>query len=382
MTASTAQLRVAYFGCIDLRYSRNKTNLDGLRQNGVSVELVVVNTPVTPLHKPEHVTPLALLRRVLHKGWMIPAVIRHWSTLRQCDVILVGYPGQFDLPLAWLVAKLLDKKLVFDPVILMFNALANDIGVIQQQSLVTRLLRQFERWVMSLPELVIASTQEQKDFFVAQVGVPPAKVAVVYLAADDQLYYPSHQPPADDRFRVVYYGLFTPLHGVAHLLDAAKLCQREPRLLFQLVGQGQLYQQARAQAAALQLQNVEFYPDLNESNALTLLQAADVFVGFLAVNPTMDREIPNKVYQGLALGKVVVTGDSPAVRTILQHRESVYLIPAGQPAALAAGLIELAKQPALVKTIQEQGLALFRRHYTVKAVGAVLTQSLREVCRK
>jgi glycosyltransferase involved in cell wall biosynthesis len=370
------KMTISYFGCIDLRYSRNATNISGLTQAGAEVNEVVVNTPVTPLNAARHLGLTALLKRLAHKLNNIPKIMNNWKTLQRSDVIFVGYPGQFDVPFAYVVAKILRKPLVFDPVILMFNALSNDIGVMSKESPITRLLKFFEKIVMNLPDLVIASTVEQKAFFIDQVGIPANKIVVAYLAADDKIYFPASSVKKDKNFKAVYYGLFTPLHGIPHIIEAARLCQKDSNIVFQMIGKGQLYKEAVQRVNELKLKNVQFFPDTMEKDALHLLQQADVFFGFMETNPTALREIPNKVYQGMALAKTVITSDSPAIRSVFENRKHIYLVPPGNGLAIARAIQYLKGHPATQKAISQHAYDLFQERFTPLAVGKVMLSAI------
>ena len=55
------------------------------------------------------------------------------------------------------------------------------------------------------------------------------------------------------------------------------------------------------------------------------------------------RVVPNKVYQGLAMARPVITADSPAVREFFAPGEHLHTVPAGDPEALADAVVELAE---------------------------------------
>ena len=52
--------------------------------------------------------------------------------------------------------------------------------------------------------------------------------------------------------------------------------------------------------------------------------------------------VPNKVWQAMAVGRPVVTADTPAVREVLEDGLTALLVPAGDPDALASALGRLA----------------------------------------
>jgi hypothetical protein len=104
------RLVISYFGAIDLRYSRNKTNIDGLRQAGAIVHDVTLSTPVTPLTAGKHLSFLNVLSRLLRKLLIFRLLFNKWHLLASSDIIFVGYHGQVDVPFAYCIAKILRKK--------------------------------------------------------------------------------------------------------------------------------------------------------------------------------------------------------------------------------------------------------------------------------
>ena len=65
------------------------------------------------------------------------------------------------------------------------------------------------------------------------------------------------------------------------------------------------------------------------------MAASDVCLGVFGTSPKSQRVIPNKVFDALAVGRPVVTADTPAVREVLTHGEKAWLCPPGDPDALA-----------------------------------------------
>jgi glycosyltransferase involved in cell wall biosynthesis len=251
----------------------------------------------------------------------------------------------------------------------MFNALSNDIGVFQDGSGWARVIRMYERLIMRLPDMVIASTEEQKKFFVTKLKVSPSKITVFYLAADDTIYFPSKTRSRSKTFKAVYYGLFTPLHGVDFLLDAALLCKKETNIQFHLYGRGMLLDKIKQRIVAEDITNVVLRDDIHEKNARPFLQKADIFFGFLGENSTIDREIPNKVYQGIALGKAVITTESIAIRGKFHPGKDIVLVPPGNAKLLASEIIKLFKNTKRTASIGGNALSLYQQHFTPYVIG-------------
>src|SRR5258706_12404438 len=79
--------------------------------------------------------------------------------------------------------------------------------------------------------------------------------------------------------------------------------------------------------------------------------------------------VQNKIYEGLAMARAVVPGDSPAVRAALAAGEEVWLVDRSDPASLARALSALAADPALCARLAAAGHRRFCADYNVAAIG-------------
>ena len=146
-----------------------------------------------------------------------------------------------------------------------------------------------------------------------------------------------------------------------------------------MVGKGNTYEKMVKLAKTLHLSNVIFYPDMTESNAFETLSLANIFLGFLQKHPSVDRIVPNKVYQGLAMGKTVVSGDSPVMREVFTHKQDVYLCNLADGKSLAAAIQELYKNPKLATKIAHNGYNTYRKQFTPIIIGRNILQALESV---
>lgn len=371
-------LKICFFGTYDKTYTSNQIVLKGLEENNFPVVEVNSEVKLTKLDQKEHMGWLQIMVRILKKYRILVEIFKNLDALKQCEVIYVGFPGHVDVFLAYLVAKILGKKLVFNPIVIILTGFVDDQGILKSNSLLGRAIRVAEKIVYMLPDLVIADTPEQKKHLMKLFGIPDKKIKALPLGADSDYY--RHTPfKVKKPFNAVYYGLYTPLHGVEHIIECANILKEEKEIRFTLVGQGHMFEENFERAKRLKLSNIEFFHHIPVEKHPAIIEKADVFFGFLQNHPSVERIIPNKVYQGLALGKAVVAADSAVMRSVFTHKKNVYLCKAGSPKDLARAILKLRDDVALRKTIAENGYKLYVEKFTPKAVGKQLTQFIQEI---
>jgi glycosyltransferase involved in cell wall biosynthesis len=152
------------------------------------------------------------------------------------------------------------------------------------------------------------------------------------------------------------------LHGLETILEAAR---QAPELRFRLVGSGQLERLLERPP-----ENVEWRTWVEYEVLPDELRSAGCALGIFGTSAKARRVIPNKVFQALACGTPVVTGDTPAARELLTDGETALLVPPGDPAALADTLRRLAADPDLARRIAAAGSNTYEQHAGEAILGA------------
>lgn len=373
------KLTVCLFGSYDRNFTSNKIIYNGLIESGAQVVIVNSHTPVTRLDSQKDATFFHLIKRVLRKYKIISEVFKNLSGIRKSDVIYVGYPGHVDVLPAWILAKLFNKKLVFNPLIIIYTGLTEEQNIVKKGSLFGRVIKFGESLIYKASDLVLADTPFQKTHIIKEFDIAENKIKVLPIGADDKIYPYAPKSKDNKDFNVVYYGLFSPIHGIAYLVKAAKLLEKEKSIKFVLVGNGNTYDSDYKLAKSLKLKNVVFHKNLTEANSFETLKEADIFTGFLENHPVVKRVVPNKVYQGLALGKVVLTAYSPAIEGMLKHKNDVYLCEAANPQSIADAILYLKNNPKQSSKIAKNGYNLFIKDFTPKSIGKTLSKYLKDL---
>ena len=81
----------------------------------------------------------------------------------------------------------------------------------------------------------------------------------------------------------------------------------------------------------------------------------------------------------MAMGKPVVTGDSPAAREVLIHGEDAILCEMANPQALAQAILLLKRNRPLREKLAREGYLSFQNKFSSQVIGATVKSYLDEV---
>ncbi|MER3513071.1 MAG: glycosyl transferase family 1, partial [Chloroflexota bacterium] len=154
---------------------------------------------------------------------------------------------------------------------------------------------------------------------------------------------------------------------------------RDTPICFELVGDGPERAATMALAAQYGLSNVAFTGWVDRQRVPERLAQADVVLGVFGKTEQSLCTIHNKIYEGMAMGLPVVTGDSPTVRAELRDGEDLILVPREDPAALAAALLELQADPDRRLRLGATAYHTYRERYTIAAIGALAKAHLQHI---
>lgn len=373
------RITVCFFGTYDKNFTSNKIVFKGLVNAGVKVLTVNAHTPVTKLNSEGDASAFNFIFRVLRKYRIFVEIAKNLKGIQKSDVIYVGYPGHVDVAFAYLLKKIFNKKLIFNPLIILYTGLTEEQAIVGKNSLRAKIVKWGETLIYQMCDLILADTPFQKEHINREFGISKRKIEVLPIGADNEVYKYAPKRKNDGYFNVVYYGLYSPAHGVRHLVEAANILKNNKKIRFLMVGDGNTYAKDFALAQKYGLKNMIFYKGMTEVDAFETLSTGDVFIGFLEKHPVVEKVVPNKVYQGLALGKAVLTADSPAIRGVLEDGKEVILCQAANPESIAQSILELYKNPKLTIKISEKGHLKFKQKFTPKKVGEQLSSLIKRI---
>jgi glycosyltransferase involved in cell wall biosynthesis len=327
--------------------------------------------------------------KVASGGWINPRfwwrvcttyirLLWHYHNVGPYDVMIVGYPGQPDIILARLLSWLRGKPLVWD-VLMSIYLIALERKLEKRSPLTVRLIRSLETLACRLPDLFILDTDSYASWFKQTYGIPTDRIRLVPLGADDRVFKPYKLERTDNCFKCVYYGTYLPSHGVEYIVEAARLLSEEKNIQFDLIGHGPNRDKILALAQTYDLRNVNFIEWMNEDELVIRAASADILLGTFGTTPQALLTFQNKIYEGLAMAKPIITGDSPAMRQSLQHGEHIFLCKRADPQSLAEAILLLKDDPGLRERMSIQGNRFYHDNFDLSHTGQQWTAHLQSL---
>lgn len=305
--------------------------------------------------------------------------------LENHDVVIVGYNGYFDIPLAKLLTKIRKKPLIFTPVFPLYETLVEDRKYVNKTSIKSKIIHLIDEISCRLADFIIIETDSYIDYYCEEFKIPREKYFKIPLGADETNFFQRQQKVQKkdpNLLKLLFYGKFIPLQGISYIIKAAKILEKNKDVEFEIIGSGQLSNNIRSLSEKLDIKNVKFIDWVNYRELPEHILDADVCMGIFGSTPKAQRGIPIKVYEALAMKKPVITGDTPAAREVFTHKVNAILCEIGNPEALADSIILLKENRELRANIAESGYKLFQKIFSSEQIASRLEIALDKCLHK
>ncbi len=360
-------LKVCLFGKYNPQYHRYRVLKKGLEKCGIPfVECQTGKSFDSSFRIPVFVLENLELAKKLLK------LKRDFSHIIVCTDL-------FHVPLVYLYARIFGKKLILDPITSWYATMVSEQGLIKESSIKAKLLLWYERTGFKLPDRILATTEEIRHFWSKLFSLPLGRFSVLPVGGELVTHVCRDDPGKGDRFRVTYWGNFLPQHGLECVVGAAKILEKNTDIFFVMIGSGFARKNIRELSKKMKLPNVKFTGRLPGTKFTEEISRADVVLGLFRKGGKASRSIGNKVFEGFALKKPVITGSYPAIRRCFSHKETLYMVEPENPNELAKGILELKNNPVLRQEIAQNGYECLRRDFSEQKIGERLKDILQTV---
>jgi len=375
------RLRVYMVGAFDPDYPRHQIIHTGLERVGVEVVSAVLSRRQSTLR-------------------LVPQVFRRWRDARRCDVILIPAFNQLLAPFVYLLGVIVRRPVVVDYMVGLTDAAIEERDQpASRRAAVYRMVDRFNVQRMTS----LTDTKAHRAEFARLLASPPHAVSrpvpprygvergsggealpnmrVLPVGVYDDWFNP--QPlPTNDPLLVQFFGSYIPFHGLDVILQAAVCLRHNPHMRFELIGRGQTYTATRQRAESMNLTNVTFVDPIPSRELPARVAQADICLGVFGARSKTDYVVPNKVFQCMAVGRPVITGESAALRECFTPGQDVITIPSGNAAALVAAIEKLVQSPDERTRLGAAAADRIRQAYLPQHIGARLKAILTQVCDK
>ena len=373
-------MKVCYFGTYREGYSRNKIMLAAFEKAGI--EVVQCHESLW----------YGIQDRIdlVRGGWRNPKfwwrvlktytkLILHFSKIGRFDILMVGYPGQFDIFLAKIFALLKGKPLVWD-VFMSIYLIAMERGLDKNHGFILGFIRGVEHIGLRLPDMLIQDTIDYVSWFEKTYKIPEKRFRLVPTGADNRIFKPSKTLFKKERneFLVLYYGSFIPNHGVMKIAEAIKALNSRKDMIFRFIGEGPDKTPFQTYIKQHRLENVEILGWMDQNDLINQIAEADCCFGVFGTTPQSLMTVQNKLYECLAMGKPIITGDSPAVRRALPPN-TVFLCDRNKPQEISEAIVELASNAEKRLALANNAIKVFNENYSIEKLGHKIEKYMTEL---
>jgi glycosyltransferase involved in cell wall biosynthesis len=367
--------KVLITGTGDPEFGRNRQIIRLLHHCGCDVS--VRTHSVWAGDKARSVTSgkLSLACRAALRYVKVIATVVGAGVRRRPDVVMILHPSQIDAVVVGLVCKVFRLPLVIDFFVSLHETVVQDRRLLREKSLGARFLRWCDRCAAHMAAHVMADTPEDAEYFARDTRTPSTKWSPIWVGADQSIYAPQPNEVVLPH-SVLFYGTYIPLQGIEHIVRASALLP--PHVSLTLIGDGQERERIEAIIKDEQLP-VHLIGAVSEHELADHIARASVCLGVFGDGPKTSRVIPNKVFQCLAMGKAIVTGDTPAISRL---GNAVAVVPVADPTSIAAAVLDILNNDEKRHELEHRARSVFEDRFDERVIADDMADVMGRITRQ
>lgn len=188
----------------------------------------------------------------------------------------------------------------------------------------------------------------------------------------------------DDRLELLFVGRLVERKGVEVLVSAVSLLARQRDVRLTVVGEGEWEPRIRAHVRSSGVEDrVRFTGYVSDDDLAGLYAGCDVFVLPAVVDAKGDTEgLGVVLLEALAFARPVVASEVGGIPDIVREGRTGWLVPPGDPQALAERILWLAEHPTQAREVARQGRRIVGREFGWEEVVDRLLALYRDVAAR
>jgi len=291
-------------------------------------------------------------------------------------VILAEFSLSFSL-FSWLLAKRLHAVHIVDFFVGPYETHVEDRGAVKPRSFRGLAMRAIEWVAGTSADAILIDTDVRRASLVRRFG----KTTITLPVGAPDWAHLSAPASHGGKLNMLYYGNYIPLHGLpAFVAGLAEACASLGDFHLTMIGEGdhrELTQRLVTESGLTP--RVSFLEPVPEEVLADHIAASEIIVGIFGTSPKAMSVIANKVWQGLAANRIVVTRDAEALDELRDIARERLVVCPNSDARSIAGAIAAAATASRQMSDQDIGPGLeeyVRARY--RALGAELPLDCRD----
>lgn len=230
------------------------------------------------------------------------------------DVIILSEMSLKYAPVTWLLSKIVGAIHVVDGFIGLYETDVEDKRSVPKNSLRAKLLKLQDTIAVRVADVYLVDTEIRAERIRA---AHPRRCSVLSLPVGAPQWAKYQERSAVHSHDVLYYGNYIPLHGLTDYVQAIAGLPPHRRPATKMIGNGDCYDDIRTLVEQLGLSDFfQFHDPVPEEFLAQEISNSKVVLGIFGSSPKASSVIANKVWQGLASSRRVVTRQSIALDEI------------------------------------------------------------------
>ena len=223
-------------------------------------------------------------------------------------------------------------------------------GILPARGPIHLVFRLLMRYVISNSSHTIILSQSMKHRAIREYGMPHKYHVIQNWAVETASPSSRSTNPLalswniKDQFIVFYSGNFGRLHDIVTILETARLCIDNPKILFLFVGGGAQFSLIKRYCDEFSLSNVQIRPYVSRELLPFSLQLADLSI--VSLKPGADDTVsPSKIYGLLASKKpiLLISSTDTALSNHIKYEQIGIHVDTGDSKSLATHIQELSQ---------------------------------------
>lgn len=367
-------MKVCYFGTYEKNYSRNVIFIKALKLS--NNEVITINEEVKESDSKRYGNLLSLFFLSFKFIFAYIKLFFKSIRLKNIDVVIFGYPSPLDVIFFAPLFKLKGAKVLFNPLVSIYDTFVIDRKFFNEKTLLAKILFSIDRIAYNFSDKIFIDTESHGKYLSKLFQVNYNKFFVVPVGAMEEfmkdVYITKH-----DNFTVLYVGKYIPLHGTEVIVETANILKTF-NINFLMVGNGQEFDRIKTIVKNKDITNVRFIEWLDREKLLQEMKRCHVVLGIFRRGGKAERVIPNKVYDALSAGCVVVTARTPAILECFRENEHIFLVEPENPKDLAEKILWIKSNYDNALLVAEKGKKRFLEIASYDIIGKKIEEALKE----